>query len=96
MVTARRVDLVPDADIAAVVAGHPGEDLVLVIRPGRDAVAQAMVEAALAPLAIAAAPGARINAVIPTEGSSQDAVAAAVDYLAAAHAVTGQLLAVGI
>lgn len=94
--TARRVDLAPDADIAAVVAEHPGEDLVLVIRPGRDAVAQAMVEAAIAPLAIAAAPGARINAVIPAEGAVEETVAAAVAYLAAAHAVTGQSLAVGI
>lgn len=94
--TARRVDLAPDADIAAVVAGYPGEDLVLVIRPGRNAVAQAMAEAAIAPLAIAAAPGARINAVIPAEGAAQEAVAAAADYLAAAHAITGQLLAVGI
>ncbi len=94
--TARRVDLAPDADISAVVAEHPGQDLVLVIRPGRDAVAQAMVEAAIAPLAIAAAPTARINAVIPAEGAAEETVAAAVDYLAAAHAVTGQLLSVGI
>ncbi|WP_322965756.1 Rossmann fold domain-containing protein [Sphingomonas fuzhouensis] len=93
--TARRVDLAQDADIAAVVAAHPGEDLVLVIHPGRDAVAQAMVEAAIAPLAIAAAPDARINAVIPTEGAGKAAIAAAVAYLAAAHAVTGQLLIVG-
>ncbi|WP_347093165.1 Rossmann fold domain-containing protein [Sphingomonas parapaucimobilis] len=94
--TARRVDLAPDADIAGVVAGHPGEDLVLVIRPGRDALSQAMLEAAIPPLAIAAAPGARINAVIPAEGAAEEAVAAAVDYLAAAHAVTGQSLIVGV
>jgi len=95
-VTARRVDLAPDADIAAVAATYPGEDLVLVICPGRDGVAQAMVEAVIAPLAIAAAPDARINAVIPAEGAEQEVIAAAVAYLAAAHAVTGQLLSVGI
>lgn len=93
--TARRVDLAPDADIRVVVAAHPGIDLVLVLMPGRDSVAQAMAEAAVGPLAVAAAPNARINAVAPAPDASPDAIAAAVEYLAAAHAVTGQLLAVG-
>ena len=92
---AQRIDLAPDADIRVVVAAHPGVDLVLVLRPGRDSVAQAMTEAAIGPLAIAAAPAARINAVVPARDASPEAVAAAVSYLAAAHAVTGQLLAVG-
>ncbi len=93
--TARRLDLTPDADIVRMVAAHPGVDLVLVIQPGRDSIAQAMVEAAVAPLAVAAAPSARINAVLVGEGAGEAAVAAAVAYLAAAHAVTGQLLGVG-
>lgn len=93
--TARRIDLALDADIVRVVAERPGVDLTLVLRPGRDPVAQAMAEAAIGPLAVAAAPNARINAVIVGEGASDAAVAAAVAYLGAAHAVTGQLLAVG-
>lgn len=93
--TARRVDLAPDADIVRMVAAHPGIDLVLVVQPGRDSLAQAMVEAAIAPLAVAAGPAARINAVLVGDGASEDAVAAAVVYLASAHAVTGQLLGVG-
>lgn len=92
---ARRIDLAPDADVRAVVAAHPGTDLVLVLMPGRDSVAQAMAEAAIGPLAVAIAPDARINAVVPSPDASPDAIAAAVAYLAAAHAVTGQLLAVG-
>lgn len=92
---ARRIDLAPDADILRAVAEHPGVDLILVIQPGRDPVVQAMTEAAIGPLAIAAAPDARINAVLVAEGAGQAAVAAAVAYLAAAHAVTGQLLTVG-
>ncbi|WP_294234380.1 Rossmann fold domain-containing protein [uncultured Sphingomonas sp.] len=94
-VGARRINLAPDADIVRVVADHPGVDLVLVVWPGRDPVAQAMTEAAIGPLAVAAAPAARINAVIPAAGAGEDRVAAAVAYLAAAHAVTGQLLGVG-
>lgn len=93
--TARRVDLAPDADIRVVVAAHPGIDLVLVLMPGRDSVAQAMAEAAVRPLAVAAAPNVRINAVVPAPDASPDAIAAAVEYLTAAHAVTGQLLAIG-
>ncbi|MGE7206620.1 Rossmann fold domain-containing protein [Sphingomonas sp. NPDC019816] len=93
--TARRIDLAPDADIRRTVAAHPGGDLVIVILPGRDSLDQAMVEAAIAPLAVMAAPGARINAVVPTPDAGPDTVAAAVAYLAAAHAVTGQLLSVG-
>ncbi len=92
---ARRIDLAPDADVRVVVAAHPGTDLVLVLMPGRDSVAQAMAEAAIGPLAVAIAPGARVNAVVPSPDASPDAIAAAVAYLAAAHAVTGQLLAVG-
>lgn len=92
---ARRIDLAPDADVRTVVAAHPGVDLVLVLMPGRDSVAQAMAEAAIGPLAVAAAPDARINAVVPSPDASPDTIAAAVTYLAAAHAVTGQLLAVG-
>ncbi|WP_230483031.1 Rossmann fold domain-containing protein [Sphingomonas sp. Leaf21] len=92
---ARRIDVAPDGDVAAVVAAHPGVDLVLVLLAGRDPVAQAMAEAAIAPLAIAAAPAARINAVVPAADARPDAVAAVVAYLAAAHAVTGQLVAVG-
>jgi len=92
---ARRVDLAPEADVSVAVAAYPGVDLVLVLTPGRDPVSQAMVEAAIAPLAISAAPVARINAVVPSPDASAEAVAAAVAYLAAAHSVTGQLLAVG-
>jgi hypothetical protein len=92
---ARRIDLDPNADVAIMVTANPGVDLVLVLTPGRDPVSQAMVEAAIAPLAIAAAPAARINAIVPTVDATAESVAAAVAYLAAAHAVTGQLLAVG-
>ncbi|MDY0959164.1 hypothetical protein SOM26_10765 [Sphingomonas sp. CFBP8993] len=93
--TARRVELTPDDDIARVVADHPGVDLILVVRPGRDALGQALVEATVGPLAVAAAPGARINAILVGDGADETAVTAAAAYLAAAHAVTGQLLAVG-
>ncbi|MET4896542.1 hypothetical protein RN629_05120 [Sphingomonadaceae bacterium jetA1] len=91
---ARRLDIAPDADPRVAVAANPGVDLVLVLLPGRDPVAQAMAEAAIAPLAIAAAPAARINAVLPEAGAVAADVAAAVAYLAAAHAVTGQSLVV--
>lgn len=94
--TARRLDLAPGADPVVAVAANPGVDLVLVLLPGRDPVAQAMAEAAIAPLAVAVAPGARINAVVPGPHASEADVAAAVAYLAAAHAVTGQLLAVTV
>jgi len=92
---ARRIDVAPGEDVAALVAANPGCDLILVLRPGRDPVAQAMAEAAIGPLAVAAAPDARINAVICRDTASDQAVAAAVAYLAAAHAVTGQLLTLG-
>ena len=92
---ARRIDVAPGEDVAALVAANPGRDLILVLRPGRDPVAQAMAEAAIGPLAIAAAPDARINAVICRDTACDQAVAAAVAYLAAAHAVTGQLLTLG-
>ena len=92
---ARRIDVAPGEDVAALVAANPGCDLILVLRPGRDSVAQAMAEAAIGQLAVAAAPDARINAVICLDSASDQAVAAAVAYLAAAHAVTGQLLTLG-
>lgn len=90
-----RLDLTPDVDVADAVAAHPGVDLVIVLMRGRDTVSQAMAEAAIGPLAIAAAPAARINAVVPVADAGPDAIAAVVDYLATAHAVTGQLIAVG-
>lgn len=93
--TARRVDLAPGDDILRVVADHPGIDLILVVRPGRDALGHALVEAAVGPLAVAAAPVARINAIMVGDGADEAAVTAAAAYLAAAHAVTGQLLAIG-
>ena len=63
---ARRIDLSPADDLSAVVAAHPGDDLVLVLMPGRDRLAQAVAEAAIGPLAVAAAPGRRINAIVPS------------------------------
>ncbi|WP_343528317.1 Rossmann fold domain-containing protein [Sphingomonas sp.] len=92
---ARRIDLSPLDDPSIVVAAHPGIDLVLVFLPGRDRLAQAIAEAAIGPLAVIAAPAVRINAVFPSAESSPAAIEAAVAYLSAAHAVTGQLLVLG-
>jgi hypothetical protein len=86
------VVLEPADDAVAVLRGVVGDSVVIVIRPGRDATAQAMARAGVAALALERAPM-RINAVEPGEGTDPPAIDAAVAYLAAAPAVTGQVIA---
>jgi hypothetical protein len=86
------VTLEPADDAVAVLRAAGGDSVVVVIRPGRDATAQAMARAAVAALALERAPM-RINALEPGEGTDPAAVDAAVAYLAAAPAVTGQVIA---
>ncbi|WP_298092532.1 Rossmann fold domain-containing protein [uncultured Sphingomonas sp.] len=89
-----RIDVHPDDDVAGLVRGTQGESVVLVILPGRDALAQAVALAAIGPLAIERAPD-RINAVVSGEGAEPGAVDAAVAFLDAAPSTTGQVLTVG-
>jgi hypothetical protein len=85
------VTLAPGDDIVAVLRALGGDSVVVVIRPGRDATALAMARAAVTALAMERAPM-RINAVEPGEDTDAAAIAAAVAYLAAAPAVTGQVV----
>jgi len=85
------VMLAPGDDAVAVLRALNGDSAVVLIRPGRDATALAMARAAVAALARERAPM-RINAVEPGEGTDAAAIAGAVAYLAAAPAVTGQIV----
>ena len=89
-----RIDLSPEADIATAVRAAQGDSLVVVIAPGRDPLAQALAEAAIAPLAMERAPRMRVNAVIVGTDADPAAVDAAVAFLESATSTTGQALRV--
>lgn len=90
-----RLELPPDADLAALVRGVAGGgSLVLVIAAGRDPVRAAATRAMLAPLAVELAPATRLNAVLPAPGAAPARVDAAVAFLEGAASTTGQWLEV--
>lgn len=79
-------------DPVAVLRGVEADSVVLVIAPGRDPVALAMVRAAIGPLAVAHAPARRVNAVCPSADTAPDRIDATVSFLDSARSTTGQVL----
>ena len=74
-------------------AGLGNDDsLVVVIRESSDSLFAAQARAAIAPLAIEAAPVTRINAVLSHNGARAVDVEAAIGYLETALSTTGQIL----
>ena len=81
-------------DIATLVRTAPADaSLTLVIEPGRDALALALLRAAIAPLAVERAP-ARVNAVFPAADADPVDAEAAAAWLDRAASTTGQLIEV--
>ena len=68
------------------------DSLVVVIRAGSDSLFAAQARAAIAPLAIEAAPVTRINAILSHNGARAADVEAAIGYLETASSTTGQIL----
>lgn len=89
-----RRDLAVDDDLVALVRATVGGSLVVVIQPGRSALALAQTCAAIGPLAIEQAPERRINAVLVGVESDATAVAAAARFLDSAASTTGQIVAI--
>lgn len=90
-----RIALAPGDDIAAAVRGTAAESVVVEIAPGRDPLVDAQTRAAIGPLAIEAAPGRRVNAIVIQIGADPVAVDAAARFLDGAQSTTGQILVVG-
>ncbi|TPG14492.1 Rossmann fold domain-containing protein [Sphingomonas oligophenolica] len=89
-----RCDLAADDDVIALVRATVGDSLVVVIQPGRSALALAQTCAAIGPLAVEQAPGRRINAVLVGADSDPTAVAATARFLESAASTTGQIVAI--
>jgi hypothetical protein len=66
----------------------------LLIDPSVPALERTMLSAAIGPLAIERAPGARIGAIDIADGAVAADVLAAANYLASAQSTTGQILAI--
>ena len=74
-------------------AGLGNDDsLVVVICESSDSLFAAQARAAIAPLAIEAAPVTRINAILSHNGARAADVEAAIGYLEPASSTTGQIL----
>ncbi|HEX8421348.1 MAG TPA: hypothetical protein VF638_15175 [Sphingomonas sp.] len=93
-----RVDLAESDDLPARVRAIADESVVVVIDSGWAALplalALALAQAAIAPLAIERAPAGRLNLVVRGAGADPAAVEAAVAFLEAARSTTGQILAI--
>ncbi len=87
------VDLALEAMGLAVADG--AESVLLLIEGDVAALPRAMLCAAIGPLAIAHAPGHRINALDVAPGADQQAVLAAAMFLVSARSTTGQVIRVG-
>jgi hypothetical protein len=86
-----RRDLAAGEDAVAVARSDDSESLVLVVMPGRDAVSESQVRAAIGPLAVERAPR-RISAVLPSATADSAAVDAIVAFLESAASTTGQVV----
>lgn len=82
-------------EVAALVRGAAAASVVVVIRPGLSPLDEAMLTAAIGPLAVERAPAGRVNAVLVRPDASEAAVEAAAGFLETAASTTGQVLAVG-
>jgi len=87
-----RLPLAPGEDVVAAVRAARAKSLTVVIAPGFDSLALALARAAIGPLARERAPETRVNAVVLGPAHRPDDADAAIAFLEAAGATTGQLL----
>jgi uncharacterized heparinase superfamily protein len=86
-----RVDAAAADDLVALVRAAKGESVVVVIA-ARPPLEMAIARAAIGPLAIEAAPGRRVNAVVSAAEANAADIHAAAAFLDGARSTTGQIL----